>query len=634
MASLPFFRGAQGTLTLRGASAADGQQRLEVTYDQALADWSDPSGLLSVHDPGATVSIAWTPGAPEGPWAVDGRVRGTFVLDTNRFASSAASSWLSNLFSGVRLHFDALSLADLSKVRDAISVDISLQGGTLDFSLWSIFGAHIEGLSLGAGFLDLDVRCRLALQGGGSFEARLPRLRVSLTRGGVDLGDLVSIDGQLAQGIRARVAFRQERTEAWEYVEGAGAVTIAGLPPIQVQARLGRRRLQSGEWRPLFFFFASADLKAQVFPAVVLRQTGAGFGINQVLKGLGSGQGSLRELVTRGPLPSPDRMESWTVPDGDADTTAFVASTWVAPERVGDESVPFPYVAQLNLYLEVGDELVLMAFGQIWLLTSLGDAGGRLAGYPSARGALALYGRQPRLEGYLVLDPNGRMSAPIEPIASALRSVSGEASLLASPDLFRLRIGPLRVQQQALGIFAVDGTFTYCVEVRRGRPIVLLHAALAARYEQRVSVGIGLGPLSVSLAAQVRAGFAIETTFAGGFLPQSKALAVYALARLEAYASLAVSLRIVFDLRIDIGWRWARISIHIHWEKLIQVSIGLYISAGIEAIASEQGLAFDGYASVRVEICGFDFTVGLSFTCGDTALLRTAREEFQQLLTA
>jgi hypothetical protein len=269
-AEIAYFKNAKGTITLRASRKENKAPFVQIAYEQNLANWTDPSGLLKVEDPAATVKIAWQ----DDSWKVDGNLRGTLLLDTDRI-EAGAKEWLKDLFSGVRLGFELPNINNLGDLKGDGKASISLKvaTGRLNVKLWDIFELDLEGLRLGRDILDLTALCRFTLPGGGLFEGRIPSLKIGLgpkVSLGVG-GDGLNLAGKLRlpQGVKASLELARKNTRGIQVLEGKGSLVIPGVPEMALLTRIGRLE-REGKLEPLLrirFLAGGKSISGRHWPA-------------------------------------------------------------------------------------------------------------------------------------------------------------------------------------------------------------------------------------------------------------------------------------------------------------------------------------------------------------------------------
>jgi hypothetical protein len=623
-AKLPYFQGSDGSLTIRASSEGRFSARWEMSPGQA---WKDPTGHIEVHEPRASVTIQ----RKEGVWSVAGKVGGRLELvKTPRFVGDAGR-WLGAFAKGLRLEFDNLSLSQLGMPDFRVQLDpVNLPRG---LDLWGLFKLDLkrfhllnDGFSFG-GDVGFDIS-------GLSFSGGFPSLRCRLSRAtglsiSTDPGDGMSISGQLSTpgGVKATLSLRRQSGDSVEELVGNGTVSIPGLPGITVLCMLGRR-LRGKAVDPLFLIYAEADLPVPLFPGVVLREVGLGFGINKVLGAIQ--QVPPEKVVSQlmsGPLGLPDAADpaSWATSTSDFDLS-LVAQTAIAPSTHGEG--PFPYLGRAMLYARPTTDFVIMLGANLWLMTRLDDS--RKPDFkarPAMKGALVLFPRHGFLEMQARTERSPRTSVPIPLLDQAFSVASGEFYLKASRDTFLFRAGPMRTGMDIAGV-QLQGQVVYAVYVGSRGAITVMQASLEGSASVDWDVTLRFGPLSVTAGMRLTLAMAFEAVLAGMYLPAISSPALYARVRVYVQIELTARLTIGFRLVIKI-WRFRKT---ISWSKSFSATLQLSVDMRIELVLSTEP-AFHGVARVEVRLFGYSFSPQITLGHANRHL-QVARDSIANLLTS
>jgi len=438
---------------------------------------------------------------------------------------------------------------------------------------------------------------------------------------------------QTQSGFKAALTLTREEEKASEALAGTGMLAIPGMPEVSIACRFGRRQLSDAgrtKWIPLFFLFVQADYPVTLYPGVVLRMLGLGFGVNQKLRGLDSlmEEGGVRSLVEdpRG-LPNPADIDAW-VPGGDWDTTdiSLVAHTYIAPAQ--KEDGPFAYVGDALFYLQPTSTLTIAFCTNLWLFTSLTDAQkDEFRRRPVMAGTMVLYPRHAYLEMLVQSEKNPKMSAAPEAYAKALSIAQAEVYMKATPDMFRMRVGPVRVETKEHG-FHLKGSLLYAVEASSKAAVMLSHMSVAGQFSAEVHERYDLDPLCVAADVIVRAKLAYEALLAGGYLGESQGVLFYGRLLVHISAELEVRVSLDFHLVIKV-WRFKQT---ISWSKRMSASLGLAFDADVEALLGTKGVAFQGRGTLRFNVLGYHFSPSINVKAGDYDRIPQARAKLAHLL--
>lgn len=636
---LPFLKDADGTLEVRAASAgwrAEGEGQpvrgIHARFQSRLApSLTDPSGLLEVRDPRVGVEVGWDPTG--GTWDVGGALSGVLALRPPERFGSGAASWLDGLFGNLELEFHDLKILGLANMRRAhegngSTSGIALhlrQGRRLTFHLWGILAVDVRTFKLRVddGDVGLELGGEISVDGGGAFELKgtLPSLVVSMPGGvprlGVGASSKLRFGGslQVPSGVRASVELEKE-TGPVEGFSGTGSIAIPGLPDVRIACRLGRVR-KEGKSLPVFLLYADAGVAITLFPGVVMRNLGLGFGINQELRAFQDleHEGAEALVLRGGSMPRPSHPGEWTLPQSDLDRprVSVVAATTITASPQGDG--PFPYV--MRGVLAIRDDLSMALFAGLWLMSTIRDVeeDADFAARPAALGVVSLMPRHGRLEAVQATRRNPRMSVTPPLLGEVMSAVQTELALVVSPDLFRLRVGPTKARIALLGALEFEGQALFALEVTPRHALALTAVSLHAGFDLQQSFPIGSARLSIAL----RARFGFQALLAG-ILTCDSGLTLYARARVQVSVEVEVAVSIHFTLEIDVGF----FSIDIDIEIRLAARLMLAFAADVEAVLAVgdrgTGMYLAGRGELVMDVLGFQFAIDAGIELGDPQL--------------
>ncbi len=644
-AHLPYFQGADGKLFVAASSrgwkgaggAGDGGVSLRVHFDVQLDNWHDPSGVLAVEHPAVFVDVAWGQKDGKWQWLVGGGVSGKLIFHPPKSFLGAAGEWLAKLFTSIEVEFDHLALDKLADVGTPpadphapnpppVKLDLKL-ARPIHFSLWDLLSVsldeiwlHLRGISIGGDFdLNLEIL---------EFGGRLPSLGMTLENGTVALG----VDGgstefhvhgglSIPAGVQATLDLARIDDGSEQALEGAGTVSLPGFPPVRIAARFGRFREHDGPWQPLFFIFAEADIPIVLFPGIVLREMGIGFGLNQALAEFDAVlRDGVEAVLARGAaLPEPASPNGWVLSPGKS-TIALRTHLAPTPEDGGGKA-PQIYVA--DAIIGIDSEASVVFFSGVWLFTSLVDCDKpNFRKNPFIKGILALYPKHQRIEGKFMTCPEPAMSIGDEiPILSAiLRYVQAEVSFLVTPDIFRLRLGPVRADGEMLGI-QVHGRLLFAVEASGRGVVALSQLELSASFSE--TIGFTLGPISAGI--ELWAGFGFGCSYAGGITDGT--IWFYGSAWVHVAAGLRIWLDVTFSITIHFfGTHTITFSIH------FSTQLSIAFDASVRAAIGTMGAGLRGSGTLDLNVFGFHLRPTLDFTLGSGGAVDYAQGNFQRLL--
>lgn len=612
-AELPWFEKSEGMIAVRGGNGPDGST-FGVTFGARLGlDWTDPSGLVTINETRVHVTIDWRNNA----WDVDGEIGGKVTFNAAELKGHA-KKWLNDLFDGNSIEFDGLSLKEVAKPSN-LSLKLGLKR-PLTIKLWEVFRYEIDEIKLLDRGFSFGGDATLAL-GPVRFGGRLPNIVTTLDSDGVSIelekSEHLRIEGHLEMpsGISATMVFGVRRKPEEELLFGRGSITTPTAPGIDVLVIIGRFRSRSGGWLPTMTLAAQmGGLAITVYPGVIIRTVGLGFGLYSGLVGVDEAAGGSMEDVLavlsgdRGAMPNPMRMDSWRRTE---DTlVSLVARTYVTPTSNSTSEMDF-YVADLIASLD--SSLRVAAFTKLWLYTSLKDAMTReFEERPAARGIVVLDVKEPSLLAAFqtVKNPKstlakeaGAAGSPI--IGMATGAIETRATLEARPNTFALILGPLTaeakfgpLESRAEGVLGIRAS-------RRGA-LALGHLAFTASFQQKLEGRFG----PASFGVHVAAGVDFRATVLGGIA--DNALAIYGSMQVRVFLELGVYLKVEFRIRIKAGF----VKITITFSKEWRLHVALHLNLQVQAVLSSGGTAVRFTAPVRFRVLGHRFDKKLDFEKG------------------
>ena len=646
---LGYFEKASGRLTVRAsnqtiAQPTDGEAgkvSLLIRFEpQLTGSWEDPSGSIEILDPGAQIDV-WL---VNNEWEVDGAISGEITLKAVEEWLEDAGEWLEAFFAKLSLRFDNLNLKKLVSLETTpdASISIQYQSDRLDLTLWEVLRFELTEFKLGYKQFIFAGNVHLTLSSGFYFMASIPRMSVSLD-GSVKLDESkgpMRLSGKLKTptGIQASLHLQREKNATHSRMAGTGVLSIPGWSDIRIACGVGKREVPrkengepTGETKTIsmFFLFAEVDYPVTIYPAIVLRHMGLGFGINHRLRDLHRiRESGIKELGKdpRG-LPDPAVPTDWE-DAGTYDRTdvALVARTFVAPSPKGDG--PFPYVADALVTLEPTGDFFIAFTSNMWLFSSIEDARSQaFRSQPAMQTIMAMYPRHGYIEAYSRTRKNSKMSAAPDAAAHSLNLYESEMYLKATPDMFRMRVGPTRTELKLAG-FNLKGSFTYGIEASSQLAIMLMSLQLEGRFHLERSLGMRLGPLRVEAGLRLHARMGLSVLLAGGYLGSDLGIAFYGEVRVHISVDLSVYLQLRFRRRIKIGW----VKITISWSKRLSATLSIAFDANVETLAATQGLAMRGAGQLRFRVFGISFKPKISFTVGNTSKLDVVQARLRPLL--
>ena len=394
--------------------------------------------------------------------------------------------------------------------------DIQVTWGK-DF-IFSCQKAEFRFRQVGPVDVDIEIGAVKLLFLGGS------RVKMSASRLGITakIGDSVMIMGE-AQWVDE---------EGKRFFAVAGALRIESLPEFKALLKLGVETKQNGQVVPSFVFYGSMDYEATLFEGVVVKNIGAGVGINNRLTGI-SIQPNAEEMLQNIDSIRPDRIEGWTFVTRDGLFVSIVGSVILASNPGGND-VDNAYVA--SLILSVDSDFNIVAAGKLWFSSTVnfvrqGDNWNR----PCLVGALALVPRHFYLSAALESRPNPAIEKN-EQLRKLLDKGHIKLSFLLSSGAVDYYLEDLSYSDEFLGIpMTYQGSYRFAIF----RDTALLRASLniSGSYSNELRAGPGGFSFSGQLNMHAEYGGLIST---GGLM---------------AYAMVQASVKFSVSAWIEVGFK-------------------------------------------------------------------------------
>jgi len=629
-ATLHHLRPARGSIRVRASDRAD----LTITADFTVplgTVWEDPSGVLAFHRPVAWVEIDWR----AGRWVVKGALSGRLELRTVPLGDGAGA-WVSEVFSGLELELDRLTLRDLLDLAgdDTSSGRFPIALRFKDrprLSLWDgVFNLVLQQIRLGPGLtlaiggeVDFDV-------GPVTFGGSLPQLGVSLAGGRVHLLDgfnEFAIRGglELASGLSARIEVRRTHEDGEEVLLGSGVVRTSGLPAVGVAVRLGQFTT-GGQHKPTIALYGETAVSTPLFPGVVLREVGLGVGIHSSLRGLGAIEArtpqDIFDLLAATNGPDPLNPADWQRQE---DAVVTVVARCAVAATPGPPSEPDYYVADAVMSLDA--RLRLRAFGNLWLLTSLVCARkAAFRAHPSAEALLALDVAEPSLALAARTRRDGKSSVDGPGgLVRALTVAETRLALVARPSSFLLQLGPSRFDEShdfGIGTLHMHAHTLFAVRAGRNGLWMAAEASAGSSFSTKIDLGI------VSFRAS--AGFYLAVSVGGGLKTDGGAeVMLWGQGTGRVWVRLAITVRLRFTIRVKLAF----VKITISFELRFDFSIGADARLDLAlALGTDRGVGFDGRVVVAFSVMGIGVSLPIPIRGGDQSLLSDAQTLHQQLV--
>ncbi|WP_286266743.1 hypothetical protein [Thalassotalea atypica] len=633
-ASLPFLEGANGLLQVM-ASSVPGENPFLATWQMQMAEvWQDPTGYLQIENPKASVTIKYT----NGKWDLDGAVGGRLRVLNGAKLLGDAGVWLEDFLEDFNLEFDGLKLSQLTTLSSSdskgdskskpASITLKPIGLPDELRLWKLFRFKLSSYQLFSdgsfgfgGLIGFE-------QGGVRFSGTLPRLKVNC-KGGLKISrfedEALSIEGQLTTpgGVSARLSLIQVEDELVSELQGQGSLVMPGFPAIGVNCSIGRRP----DDQPVLMLYVEGDFPITLYPGIIMRKTGVGFGVNKVLKGTnGVHPEELVPTLISNPagLPNPALPDGWEVSTEDDIDVSFAAQTYLAPTPRGNG--PFPYIGRATMFVRPTNGFVILLASNLWVFTSLEDAGTEaFQRKPAMKGVAALFPRHGYFELMVRTERSPRMTKPVQIVQKAFEIGSGEFYMKASRDVFVYRAGPMNVEASLAGV-NFKGSLLYAVHVSGDQAIALNQFSLAAHTNKSCGASLRFGPLRVSAGFNLSFDLQLEA-LAAGIVHKSHGPILYARANVMVAFAIAAWVKLVFSLTIKL-WRFKK---SIRWSKSFSTTLRLSAQIDLEVAVSANSALY-GRTQVKMHLFGYQFKPVLEIGNRNAGGLTTARHITNQIV--
>jgi hypothetical protein len=606
--------------------------QLEKSDHQPLGEFDAKYLQMQLDD--LRLALTWKNG---GTWDFQAEADGQISLNAKQLSQIGG---LDQLLDQSAIQVDQLNLKELNKSSSALGlklrkpVEFSILDGYFTCWLYDLQLSCIQKNKEKEKDFFVELKCSRAgfrFRSQGALEVAVEaggiNVQVDGGRAGVAFPSKLGLEVHLSSAVqfRGEVAwvdtFGQDKIPKERYFAAAGTVTIEGLPEISALLKLGTGKKANGQVVPNVVVYASADIDIQLFTGVVAKNIGAGVGVNNQLKAIGTDPDADRILANIDTL-RPDEIDSWSFIEEDGFYLSIVASTILA-SNAGGTSVLNAYVTWLILTLDT--QLNIAAAGKFWLSSSVdfirkNDNFNR----PVLVGALSLVPRKKTLRAVLESRPNPAIQIDE---GGQLSRIFNQAririSFYLSPDVVEYYLEEVSYQANFLNAADVLFTGSYRIAIFQG--VALLKAKLGIRGnlpKREVSAGCGGFSFEGSLAVLVEY---------GGIISRSGMMA-YGL--IDARITFRVSAWIEIGFEKTIGWgRWKKT---IGWSKKFNLGsskIELALSGGV-AFNTKGDFGFRGKISISVSICGYrlEISPSLQFNPGVIDNVRTAVAAYESRL--
>ena len=570
-----------------------------------------------------------------GKWEATGGMTGSLAFLPDGALSGRLAEY-SSLFDGTQVHFENFDLGKLGKA----SVRILTTPRTITVAgLFEVVLRGVEIHSLG----ELSPKS-VGLIGDIRLLAKLPDMRVSLTMGDIRLWQ-PTVDSWIPKikisslGLSFAVPSGFEfEGRAVEYDDeqeyGFGGVVRLKtdvFPGIDLMLKLTRIKSNGGDY-PSVVVYGSMDRTDSLAYGFFLRRAGVGVAINQGLKGFSDAKQNMPiaqrvEDALRVGIVNPGVPESWVaMKDVDTHTSYSLVAQAQVSYGLMSRDTDHPFMS--TMVLMVDDNFDIIAGVNAWLMVSPDDALRQdFIDRPAVRGAIGLSPREQVLYGRFMTMKNAKFGSSVDAsvfgrmLRSALEATQLSTSFYCDPRGTLLEVGYPRQAKFNFNLGPVTGNVEagFRFGYYRGTHVVGMNLAAVATISAGLSGDFGFAEVSLSY----KAAFALQGSFAGALTNRGE---VYILAELVVSArfDIAVNLR----KRINISGFGFSYDITLFD---ISGSASITASAAVSAALVPDGLGFDGYVTVTLNICGFGFDARL-YIASNAGRVVDARRRINELV--
>ena len=413
---------------------------------------------------------------------------------------------------------------------------------------------------------------------------------------------------------RGEVGWQMDPKAGKKVFMAAGQLLIPGLPEGSATLTLGTGIKQDGSLVPNVSIYAQVGLDVPLFAGVVIKQLGAGVGLNRRLVALGD-EPTPDQLLANLDRLKPELPDSWEfVPEGDFYVS--LVGTVILASNSGGDTVRNSYVAWLLVSIDTNADIV--AAGKLWLTCSAKYARDNFD-RPVLTGALALLPRKKTLRAVLTSLPNAAI--PEKALAEIFSRLRIRISFYMSPDVVDYFLEEFSYTAELYKGIVAQIRATQRTSIMEGTAFVKERIDAMARLEEELRCGPG--------GVSFQGNFALRLEWGGllnleGFVLLGS-ISAHLGFQISAWLEIGFSKSFkIFGERITISW------------SITFRLVNTYLEIGLDgAIAAVNGtLGFSGKVSVSISICGHQLSISPSFAINNSAIeaARARMAGFEQRL--
>lgn len=610
---LPYFDNATGTLgvTVSEDTQSDNRSlRCLGTFDIAgLKEFYLADLYARCHIKSLSLTTEYT--TKGSGWNSQGHITGKVIFAPPAGKSASDMGPIANLFSGVTVAFEKMSLNKIGLET------ITITTPPKQFTIADVLKVDLRGLEINDG-KNFGLLGDITIQ-------KLPGVDASLTFGGISLKQkkkggapdftIKRIAGQISTpgGFKMHGALEHLKNDVEVGFAGGFQFKTDVIPGVSGIVKLTRIKARNGAWVPSLAIFMETDFEAALFAGFFLREVGAGVGLRQALRGLQPQPGTtlpqriMKFVDNPKGLPAPREISSWQPVQPDKPSSRM---TWML---VGAGLITYgklernkPHTFAGSLMLSIDQDLEIVLAANAWLFTSPEETRRpEFVQRPVVRGAIGLSIREKRLFAYFRTIRNPRLGKDAPKL---LVDILGrlQTSLMISADRhgFLLEVGwPWETRLgYSFGKYLTGALVAgFRFGLYRGVLTFGLNYAIEMRLE--ASKSLKAGPARASLTANGSGYF--RTQFLGAI---DSRLNTYLLGDVRIAATINLSARLEWSISFKVfGKRYSKT---FHAGASFNISISAALTAAMD---SNPAIGFRGEAAISVSVRSFRIRGNIAF---------------------
>lgn len=363
------------------------------------------------------------------------------------------------------------------------------------------------------------------------------------------------------------------------YLFAKGSVRLEGFPQVSALLKFGSLIKENGEKAINLVLYGATSVDMELEPGVVVKNIGAGVGINNRLTGIDSTP-TANEILANIDVIKPDEIKGWSSVRENGLYISIVGSLILASQR-GAANKACAYVAELILGLDTN--LNPIAAGRLWLFSSVSFAMANRDS-PVLMGGLTLSMREHKLSVALETHPHPKIEENKQ-LQNALERAHLSLSFTLTPQLVDYYIKDISYRDE---FFDVNMLFSgsYRVALYRRNTFLAYNLRIEGNYRNAFEIGNGgfsfNGKLDISVLFQ----------------------GLFGRTGLIIFGSIdaKVDFRVSAFIRVGVTVGWGR------WKRTISKKFSIHCGTNLafqgKAAIINGKSGFDGIVSISILICG------------------------------